>query len=35
MTMTLPVDDVVELERSCTVYALKMTQSDIDHIMEH
>jgi hypothetical protein len=33
--MDLPIEDVVELEQLCAIYALKMTQQEIDHIMEH
>lgn len=33
--MKLPVDDVIELEQLCAAYAVKMTQGDIHHIMEH
>jgi hypothetical protein len=33
--MSLPIEDVVELEQLCAIYALKMTQGDIHQIMEH
>jgi hypothetical protein len=33
--MSLPMEDVVELEQLCAIYALKMTQGDIHQIMEH
>ncbi len=32
--MDLPIEDVVELEQLCAIYALKMTQGDIHQIME-
>lgn len=32
--MDLPIEDVVELGQLSAVYALKMTQGDIHHIME-
>jgi hypothetical protein len=33
--MDLPTDDVVEIGHLCAVYAVKMTQGDIHHIMEN
>lgn len=33
--MTATIDDVVELGHLCATYALKMTQGDIEHILEH
>lgn len=33
--MSLPIDDVVELEQLCAAFALNMTKGDVHHIMEH
>lgn len=32
--MDLPIDDVIEINQLCAVYAVKMTQGDVHHIME-
>jgi len=34
-TMNLPIEDVVELGQLCATYAVKLTQGDIDHVVEH
>jgi hypothetical protein len=31
----LPTEDVVELGQLCAAYAVKLTQGDIDHVIEH
>jgi hypothetical protein len=33
--MDLPIEDVVELNQLSATYAVRMTQGDIHHIMEH
>ena len=33
--MALPIDDVVEITQLCASYAVRMTQGDVDHIVEH
>lgn len=34
MATELPIDDVIEINQLCAVYAVKMTQGDVQHIME-
>ena len=33
--MNLPIEDVIELSQLCATYAVKLTQGDIDYVIEH